>query len=175
MSQHELARTHKEQIYELHDLLERSDKDRPAKGDVKALRDFLWNNPALWAYVGDLADQAAIKLIHDIRSTPTLKECFKVGYDHLNRELGGYDGTPIERLLVQQVVLSWMRLAYAEHTYQIVTTEGGTFKKMDYWERRLNASQRRFLRGCETLARIRKIDPQIIQVNIAKQQVNLAG
>jgi len=44
-----------------------------------------------------------------------------------------------------------------------------------FWDRRLSAAQRRHLRACETLARIRRMGIAALQVNIARQQVNVAG
>ena len=52
------------------------------------------------------------------------------------------------------------------------------FVEVEYWEKRLSASQRRYLRACETLARVRKITRTTMQINIAEegsQQVNIAG
>jgi hypothetical protein len=45
-----------------------------------------------------------------------------------------------------------------------------------YWEKRLSSVQRRYLRACETLARVRKLAQAApLQVNIGAQQVNVAG
>ena len=44
-----------------------------------------------------------------------------------------------------------------------------------YWDRKLAASQRRYLRACETLARVRKLTGATVQVNIGERQINLAG
>ena len=51
---------------------------------------------------------------------------------------------------------------------------------VDFWERRLSLAERRHLRACETLARVRKLlmNGPVLQVNIASQggqQVNVAG
>ena len=46
------------------------------------------------------------------------------------------------------------------------------FVEIQHWEKRLNAAQRRFLRACESLARIRKMKLPPMQINIAQQQVN---
>jgi hypothetical protein len=47
-----------------------------------------------------------------------------------------------------------------------------------YWEKRLSAAQRRYLRACTTLARIRKMRLPAMQVNIAAEggwHVNIAS
>ena len=42
-------------------------------------------------------------------------------------------------------------------------------------DRKLSAAQRRYLRACETLARVRKLRLPTLQVNIGEKQVNVAG
>ena len=51
---------------------------------------------------------------------------------------------------------------------------------VEFWEKKLNVAQRRFLRASETLEKIRKMSAKnpTLQVNIATQsgqQVNVAG
>ena len=45
----------------------------------------------------------------------------------------------------------------------------------EYWEKRLTAAQRRYLRAIETLTNVRKMNLPAIQVNIGENQVNVAG
>jgi hypothetical protein len=52
-----------------------------------------------------------------------------------------------------------------------------TCERGAYWERRLTAAQGRYLRACESLARVRRLSRPgaPLQVNIGGQQVNMAG
>jgi len=72
-------------------------------------------------------------------------------------------------------VLRWLRLQAAEHQYSGNTKAGGSLAQAQFWERRLSAVQRRYIRACETLARIRRLALPAVQVNIADKQVNLTG
>ena len=172
MAQTDLAKAHKDKMAELQDLLDKTDKDKPAGKDVSALRIFLNDNPALWAYVGDMAEQATYFLIDSLNGTEALKESMKAGYRQMQHELAAPGDTALERLLAQQVVLAWVRLSIIEYKYTNITNESIPLARADFWERRLNASQRRFLRACSTLARVRKMNVPAIQVNIGQQQVN---
>lgn len=86
----------------------------------------------------------------------------------------------MERMLIDNLIISWLGVQYAN--YQLTARIGQNEKIviLEFWERRLTAAQRRYLRACETLARIRRllsIRPAV-QVNIANeggQQVNVAG
>ena len=51
-------------------------------------------------------------------------------------------------------------------------TGNTTIVQADFWERRLSAAQRRFLRATETLARVRRLQLPAVQVNIAERQLN---
>jgi len=85
----------------------------------------------------------------------------------------------MERLLIEQVVLCWLRMFVTEQRYtNIVEGAKLTMREADFWERRLSAVQRRYLRACETLARVRKLVRSTVQVNIAAEggkQLNVAG
>jgi hypothetical protein len=172
MSQSELMKQHQEIADEFLQLLDNTNMEKPHKEDVKALRVFLRQHPELWAFVGDLAEQAILRLIDTMVVRTALKESLKIGYKEMQIELGMATSPALERLLIQQVVMAWLRLAYIENQYTAVTGPEQLIRRVDHWERRLNAAQRRFLRATSTLARIRKMNLPPIQVNIGQNQIN---
>jgi len=104
-----------------------------------------------------------------------IKESLLEGYEATCRDLGHAESSCLEQLLVEQVALCWLRHNELERRYTKVSSSGvQTIAQADYWERRLSASQRRYLRACETLARIRKMQLPMMQVNIGQHQVNVA-
>ena len=165
---------------EYYELVDKVIIEDPSKEDVKALRKALHNNPKLWRIVGDLAEQAVFNLIGEIKSSPALKESLKTGWKEMQKELGGENPNPLEKLLVQQVVMSWLRLQLVEYHFTEVMNQSITLNLGRYWESRLSAAQRRHLRAIETLARVRRLlsKTPAVQVNIAAEggkQVNVAG
>ncbi len=63
-----------------------------------------------------------------------------------------------------------------QHSYTANKVGMLTLKQGEYWEKRLSSAQRRYLRACETLARVRKLaQASPLQVNIGAQQVNGVG
>jgi len=158
--------------------LARIDQENPTPADLTAMRQALRENPGLWQAVGDMADQAASAMVQSVNAAPLAKEIVKGNYEGLKRDLGFESAAALERILIAQVALTWLRLNILEHGYtQNTMARGGTFSTEtgNYWERRLSAAQRRHLRACETLARVRKMGIAALQVNIAQQQVNIAG
>lgn len=163
------------------EIIKRTNTESPSKKDVAELRKLLNTIPDLWRVSGDLADHARLQLIQTTRATPLVHESMKTGAAVICRNLG-YDSAPeIERLLIEQVVLCWLRLNLLEGQYTAIRDQQTlTIDQAHFLERRLNYAQRRYMRACETLARVRKIVRRTpaLQINIATaggQQVNVAG
>jgi hypothetical protein len=173
MGQRDLALRHPEEILALQTLLKKVDKDKPQAADRDALARFLGDHPAVWRYVGDMMEQATLNLIRNIPSGAVTQEALTAAADHLPHELARPGDGALEQLLIQHVVLCWLRLAQVEYQVTGVTSQDGqTITRIEHWEKRLNAAQRRYLRTIESLARVRKLRVPTVQVNIAEQQVN---
>jgi hypothetical protein len=160
------------------ELAEKTNTQSPAEADVQALRQMLDQHPDLWRYAGDLANVAVQNLIHRLKAGPFLAESLKRGCKVIQNDLGYQAASPLERLLIDQVVLSWLHLNLVELHYTNATGQSITQDSADHWERRLSAAQRRHLYACEALARIRKltVTTLALQVNIAThggQQMNV--
>ena len=161
---------------ELNTLIDKANKKNAKPTDVAALRQALKDHPKLWRAAGDLARQAQAHTLQSVESTPAMKESVEHGLREMRRELGYADAPLLERLLIEQVVLCWLRLNLAEFQYTNVDNQGGTVARMRYWEQRLTTAQARYLRAIEALARTRKLArPTPLQVNIGGQQVIAAG
>jgi hypothetical protein len=162
------------------DLLKKTDRQVPDPADLLALRAMLERSPALWRVAGDLAHTAAMGVVAKMRAYPLVAESLKRGWDVMKDELGYQLAPPLERLLIEQVVLCWLHLHAVEIEYAGLIGAPSLSADADRWERRLSAAQARYLRACETLARIRKLarSTPALQVNIAAdggQQINVAG
>jgi hypothetical protein len=101
-------------------------------------------------------------------------------WGEVQKDLGAETASPLESLLIQQVVLCWLRLNVLEIHYTIMLGDNHQIATGLYYEKRLTAAQKRFTRACETLAKVRKLsrNTHALQVNIATnggQQVNVSG
>ena len=150
----------------------------PNAEDVAAVEQLLKDTPGLWKEVS-LAHIAAIVAIETESDRDDVRVAMKANYYGVRRELGVKDASPMERLLIDHVALCWFRLQTLEQRYSRMMSKSISLSQGQYWERRLNAAQQRYLRACETLARVRKLIRRtpVLQVNIAAkggQQVNVA-
>ncbi|MDQ5828097.1 MAG: hypothetical protein M3441_28615, partial [Chloroflexota bacterium] len=95
----------------------------------------------------------------------------------MREEYGHATAPPLERILIEQIIICWLRLNTLEIHYTTKTFESHTTETGLYWDRRLTNAQRRFTRACESLARVRRLARLNVQVNIAAEggrQINLA-
>jgi hypothetical protein len=163
-------------------LLDKTNKEHPNPKDVKALGDLLSGNRKLelWRDVMSAGHLAELMVIENARATAGVKECWKHRLQVLKKDLGYNDAPLLEKLLIQQAALCWLKLNLVELSYSGTMAQSITLTLGLFWEKRLSAAQRRFTRACETLTRVRKLsrNTPALQVNIATdggQQVNVAS
>lgn len=99
---------------------------------------------------------------------------FRQGYEDYLSKLGYEQARGLERAMIQHIGLCWLRLQDVELRYARVFAGSVSLDVGNFWERRLSAVQRRYLRAVDTLARLRKV-PLNVQLNVAEKQVNVAG
>jgi hypothetical protein len=160
------------------ELVQQIDREDPTPDDVRALRAMLEEHPQLWRVAGDLAYTAILNIVAKLDAGPLVTESLKHSWIARKDELGYSSAPPLERLLIEQVVIWWLHLHIVEIEYTRAMNDPIPAASAAHWEKRLSAAQRRYLRACESLARIRKLarTTPALQVNIAThggQQVNL--
>lgn len=102
------------------------------------------------------------------------QELFRRQCTTLTRDLVGTTPTPLERLLVDRIVLCWLHLHYAENIY-VQSMHELTITQATFHQRRLSLAQSRYLAAIRTLAQVRRLQVPAVQVNIAEQQLNVAA
>jgi hypothetical protein len=102
-----------------------------------------------------------------------IQETMRRKIDAVRDELAGPDPTPLERILCERVALCWFDAHEMDRRY---TDEVDVpLKVAAYRETRRDRAHKRFLAACKALATVRKLGVPAIQVNVARQQVNVAG
>jgi len=154
--------------------LDRANPDPKALADVCATLDKV---PYVWAELVDVGRTTRNSIIKQLASGVLTREGIQRQAMTM-RDGMGYDTSPtLERGLIEHVVACWLRLHQVEHAYSGVMGQPSVaLTHAAWWERRLSAAQGRYLRACESLARVRRLTrPNALQVNIGGQQVNVAG
>jgi hypothetical protein len=151
--------------------------DRAQKGDkttLPALREVLKDPVAVDLLGGDLAHQAQLTLINKLSGQNLLlRESLTRKLELMRAEQAGTNPTPLERLLVERVVTCWLHLHHLETTY--AGKESMSLELGAYYQRCISSAQKRYLAAIKTLAAVGKLAVPVVQVNIARRQVNVAG
>ena len=130
---------------------------KPNKAQLAELRKALADAPALVGVLGDMSTQLKYKIIEGMAAQPGLHIVLEEEAEQLARELGAEQASPLERLLIDQVVIARLRWQSVEFTYQQNFAQSITLTKALYLEKRLTAAHRRYLQAIESLAKVRRL------------------
>ncbi len=132
---------------------------RAEQGDrsvLPQLREALDANAPVWQHYGDLAGQAQASLV-TLAAGPNLlmAESLLRKLAAMKAELGGESAPPLERLLVERVVMTWLQTAY----YDALAAQSGgmTEARLKLIQRQQDAAHRRHLGALKSLAVVRKL------------------
>jgi hypothetical protein len=120
------------------------------------------------------AEAAGITLVRKLAGQDlAVREGLRRKLESLRAEVGGPAPTPLERLLVERIVACWLHLYHLEANY--AGKDSMPLELATYYQRSLSAAHKRYLSAIRTLAVVRKLAMPVLQVNIARKQVNVAG
>ena len=178
----ELATQARQGLAQLSALIDAVDMAEPDPVKVGELKKLLDDIPAFWAFMGDVNASVQKQLIERLHSGRSGAMAMAKGIEIMRRDLGHDHAPPLERILIEHVLTCWLRMQDVEWRYSTKIGNGKpiAISHADWWERRLSSAQRRYLRACETLARVRKLARRTpaLQINVAAhggQQVNIVG
>ena len=131
-------------------------------------------SPGIWQSTGELARAAQGSIIQRMGGEDNLlvREVYVRKLDAMRQELAGPEPSPLERLLADRIITCWLHVNHAE---AIFAQGEFTLPEADFHQRRISRAHQRYLSAIRTLAQVRKLLGPTVQVNIANQQVNVAG
>lgn len=132
---------------------------RAKQGDASALprlREILTEHPAIWRHAADL-EKVVVREWSELLAgdDPLSREALRLKAEELRAQLEGEQPTPLEQLLVGQVVALHLELAHA----QLKTTAGSTPGQATTNLKRAESAQRRYLQAIKTLTTVRALLP----------------
>lgn len=150
----------------LEDLIKRaSEGDESTLPGIRMMLDILPNGARILE--GDLAHEAAQALIRAVTGSNLVqKEAICRKMEQIRSELSGPNSSPVERLLVDRVVLCWLHVHHADVQYAYATNV--TLEYGDYLQRQQERAQRRYLAAIKSLATVRRlVMPIKVDVTVA--------
>ena len=140
-----------------YDLFSATNKPNPKDEDKEALRKYFAEDSAVCLEIADLSGKVQKQVIENLADTYLVQESYKIKIAAMRDNLGWNNSSEIEKILIEQVCLNWLRLNYLESIHHSKTTASHSQDTGIYWDKRLNSAQRRYLRACESLAKVRKL------------------
>lgn len=145
------------------------DSGKPTKAQRAELARYFEQLPGLAKLQGDAMAHITARLVKSLHGSAG-GMASGVHLANLRKELS-YDESPmIEQMLIEHILVCWVRLQLVEWRNLNHTEGEHNMREGAYWEKALSAAQGRYLRACETLAKVRRLNVKI-QVNVANQQV----
>lgn len=145
-------------------------------GDADALdvlRQVLRDAPKVADTLSDLAYNAESAILANVPAGAA--ELFRVQARTLRKDLAREGaGSALERLLIRRISLDYLATLQAERARELAPGEHRSLDLARFYDQQADRAHRRFLASVESLARVRKLITPI-QINIADQQVNVAG
>lgn len=127
--------------------------------------------PDAYKTFGNLAVLAQIQIAAVVNQDPVTASSIRLVCDDLRAQLSLPSDTPLERMIIEQCVNTYM----LHYLIEIKYARLGLMSENNVWDARLQSSQTRFLRALESLARIRQLALPVMQINIGETQTNIAN
>jgi hypothetical protein len=107
---------------------------------------------------GDLAHNAQLMLVQAIAGKHiSMREAMHRRMAQLRAELSGPDPDPLERLLVERVVVCWLHTYHADLLYAASKANEVTLIYSEFLQRQQDRAQRRYLAAIKSLAAVRRL------------------
>lgn len=138
-------------------LVKKVDTSDPAPADVAALRQRLIDDPRALDLIGNFTNTLQSQILANKMYGVVVKLGIEEQCVAMRAGMGWAESSPAERMLIDHVILCWLRHNELEWRYGNITKGEHTLTIGAYWEKRLSASQKRFLRSVESLAKVRRL------------------
>jgi hypothetical protein len=164
-------------VEKLRDLLRLAEKGQ--EDAMPKIRQILSEHPDLaWQFVhlGHMGEDILIGRMTREGDLAT-KELFRCQLNAMREEIAGENPSPLERLLAERIVATWLQIQLFEGLYASGMSKSMTIAQGGYHQKRLDQTYRRHLSAIRALAQIRKLlkGGAITQINIADKQINTTG
>ncbi len=126
---------------------------------LAGLRKMLDEDPKIWRKLGNvsgLAEKSWIALLSN--GNKLMEESIPRRLEEMKNELGDPHATPLEKLLIELVGVTWLAAQHGE--IDAAGPGGGNLQQANFRLRRAESSQRRLLAAVKTLQLIRALVPR---------------
>lgn len=149
-------------------------KDEADQTDLDDLQKILDGIPESYGGFYDLADMVEYATINFLFPKPFQSMAIGTNVKMMREELGYDDADVIERLLIRNLVVCWLKLEYEEqlHSYYCNKDGTGLSHQLDAHMKRLSMAQKHFRNACREYIRKKRWLPRIPDLKGVKSSNN---
>ena len=104
-------------------------------GWPSVFRRYLDEHREVWRILGDLSEFAYTRLVDaSVGDQVALRESLKTGRLAMRQDLGYEEASALERLLIDQVVLCWLRMSHVELHHTAMSNRDTPLSLRECWE-----------------------------------------
>lgn len=150
-----------EKLKDIHALIKATNKENPKPEQLEALRNELDEKPELARIIGNINHQVFNGILEQAtKNSALIKECSERYIKEMKSELGYHSSTFVEQMLIDEIIMRWLRLQVMESDHKNTTYKSHSLTQGMYVDKRLHLAQKRYLRSIETLAKVRRMIAQ---------------
>lgn len=138
------------------ELVERTDKENPKSEDLRKIRELLDKDDTL-VRLNESSEQAFNRVINSYTTSALVKELFHRQIAEKRNAFDYESENVMVQMLINQVILCHIRLTTFDQFHAERTKESSSIASGLYWDRLLSSYQRRFQKGCESLAKVKRL------------------
>jgi hypothetical protein len=137
-------------------LVEKANRsDGSPSDEINELRQFLDDNPDIWKRFTSYSGAVKIALQSKVSGEHGNREILDREYIERRNNLGWAEATTLERLLIERIMLCWLRLLWVENYNASFMRPEVSMRESEYADRLLDRAHSRYVKACESLAKMR--------------------
>ena len=149
------------------DLMDKVDKEKPDIKDLREIESVISKNPGVWRVGEGFAGSLLRQFLDKSNPSKSNQLILRAEAMDIKEKLGYGVANQLERLIIDQILLCWAGVNWAEGQMSSYVGQGSfSMIVIKHWQDTLSKYQKRYLKTIETLAKVRKLNINI-QFNIA--------
>jgi hypothetical protein len=145
-------------IYQLAILIEKANRGKENGQEVQELRKFIDEHPDMANKHCVVAYSVRHGLMRKVSKEPGNFELFEREYELRRNQLGWKDASPIEQLMIERIMLCWVRLLWTEHYNGSFMQPSIPMRESEYADKMFSRAHTRYVKAIESLARLRQVE-----------------
>jgi hypothetical protein len=158
-NKHTMQTTNEESpLYQLAILIERANRGKANGPEVEELRKFIDEHPDIANKHCVVAYSVRLGLMRKVSKEPGNFELFEHEYELRRDQLGWKEASPLERLMIERIMLCWVRLLWTEHYNGSFMQPSIPMRESEYADKMFSRAYNRYVKAIESLAKLRQAE-----------------